>query len=139
MLNIRSSCLSHLLQMIMSAVLVLIIVMLMLNVPTLLGASPAPVTKDTVGMGLTVLVRSVVHVKLQQRYTLALSSATDANECSAGTDNCDANAECANTYGSFTCTCNQGYSGNGILCIGESLVLIAKQLHLYNYSNARLA
>ncbi len=36
-----------------------IIVMLMLNVPTLLGASPVPVTKDTVGMGLTVLVSSL--------------------------------------------------------------------------------
>ncbi len=40
----------------MSAVLVLIIVILMLNVATLLGASPVPVTKDTVEMGLTVLV-----------------------------------------------------------------------------------
>ncbi len=30
--------------------------MLMLNVPTLLGASPVPVTKDTVEMELTVLV-----------------------------------------------------------------------------------
>ncbi len=40
----------------MSVVLVVIIVMLMLNVPTLLGASPVPVTKDTVEMGLTVLV-----------------------------------------------------------------------------------
>ncbi len=40
----------------MSAALVIIIVILMLNVPTLRGASPAPVTKDTVEMGLTVLV-----------------------------------------------------------------------------------
>ncbi len=30
--------------------------MLLLNVPTLLGASPVPVNKDTVEMGLTVLV-----------------------------------------------------------------------------------
>ena len=36
-----------------------ITVMLMLDVPTLLGASPAPVTKDTVGMGSTVLVSSL--------------------------------------------------------------------------------
>ncbi len=40
----------------MSAVLVLIIVILMLNVTTLLGTSPVPVTKDTVEMRLTVLV-----------------------------------------------------------------------------------
>ncbi len=38
-------------------VVIIIIVMLMLNVPTLLGASLVPVTKDTVEMGLTVLVR----------------------------------------------------------------------------------
>ncbi len=40
----------------MSVLLVVIIVMLMLNVPPLLGASPVPVTKDIVEMGLTVLV-----------------------------------------------------------------------------------
>ncbi len=40
----------------MNAELVVIIVILMLNVATLLGASPVPVTKDTVGMELTVLV-----------------------------------------------------------------------------------
>ncbi len=45
----------------MSVVLVVIVVMLMLNVPTLLGASPVPVTKDTVEMGLTVLV-SYLHI-----------------------------------------------------------------------------
>ncbi len=44
----------------MSVELVVIIVMLMLNVPTLLGASPVPVTKDTVEMGLTVLVSYLI-------------------------------------------------------------------------------
>ncbi len=43
-------------QILMSVVLVVIIVMLMLNVSTLLGASPVPVTKDTVGMELAVSV-----------------------------------------------------------------------------------
>ena len=41
----------------MSAVLVIIIiVILMLNVPILLGVSPVAVTKDTVGMELAVMV-----------------------------------------------------------------------------------
>ncbi len=46
--------------MIMSAVLVLIIVILMLNAAILLGASPVPVTKDTVEMELTVLVSYLI-------------------------------------------------------------------------------
>ena len=43
-------------------------------------------------------------------------SCGDIDECTAGTDNCDANATCANTTGSFTCTCNAGYSGDGVTC-----------------------
>ena len=35
----------------------------------------------------------------------------DIDECVANTDNCDANAACSNTIGSFTCTCNNGFSG----------------------------
>ncbi len=38
----------------------IIIVMLMLNVRTLLGASPVPVTKDTVEIGLTLLVSYIL-------------------------------------------------------------------------------
>ncbi|XP_072047045.1 uncharacterized protein [Amphiura filiformis] len=42
----------------------------------------------------------------------------DINECTSSTDNCDANAACTNTTGSFTCACNAGYSGDGITCTG---------------------
>ena len=37
----------------------------------------------------------------------------DVDECTDETDNCDANAACTNTDGSFTCACNTGYSGDG--------------------------
>jgi len=40
----------------------------------------------------------------------------DVDECLEGTDDCDVNATCANTPGSFTCTCNVGYSGDGATC-----------------------
>ena len=41
----------------------------------------------------------------------------DIDECSKSP--CDANATCTNTAGSFTCTCNSGYTGNGTSCAGK--------------------
>ena len=44
---------------------------------------------------------------------------TDIDECEAGTDNCDANADCDNDDGGFACICNPGYSGDGQTCSGK--------------------
>ena len=33
---------------------------------------------------------------------------------------CDGNAVCTNTPGSFTCACNEGYSGDGTTCTGQN-------------------
>jgi len=41
----------------------------------------------------------------------------DIDECASTP--CDKNATCDNTDGSFTCTCNIGYSGDGFACAGE--------------------
>ena len=46
--------------MLMSVLLTLTTVTLMLPVPTLLGASPVPVTMDTLGIESTVLVCTIV-------------------------------------------------------------------------------
>ena len=43
----------------------------------------------------------------------------DINECTSDIDNCDFNATCTNTPGNFTCACNQGYSGDGVMCDGR--------------------
>eukprot|EP00961_Rhodomonas_salina_P253421 3425152-Rhodomonas_salina.1 len=37
----------------------------------------------------------------------------DEDECDSGTHNCDDNAECINTDGSFACPCNEGYHNVG--------------------------
>ena len=48
---------------------------------------------------------------------MLITSCTTVNECAnAALNNCDANAACTKTVGSFTCTCNVGYVGNGTSC-----------------------
>ena len=38
------------------------------------------------------------------------------DECAAGTNNCNANAQCVDTADGFECRCNSGYAGNGVVC-----------------------
>ena len=42
----------------------------------------------------------------------------DINECDNGSNDCHVNANCTNTVGSFLCTCNAGYTGDGRICSG---------------------
>ena len=44
---------------------------------------------------------------------------TDIDECSAGTDSCHQQASCVDTDGSYICTCNSGYTGDGQICNGK--------------------
>eukprot|EP00961_Rhodomonas_salina_P126285 1701045-Rhodomonas_salina.1 len=39
-----------------------------------------------------------------------------SDECALASHNCDANAQCLDTPGSFRCACNPGYTGNGVRC-----------------------
>ena len=44
--------------------------------------------------------------------------AADLNECTALASACHVNAQCHNTIGSYGCTCNPGFTGNGKTCTG---------------------
>jgi hypothetical protein len=41
----------------------------------------------------------------------------DIDECGNGHD-CHVNATCTNTIGSYTCACDNGFSGNATICEG---------------------
>ena len=49
----------------------------------------------------------------------------DYDECRYGTSDCDVTAICTNLKGSYTCTCSDGFIGDGRLCysigIAESI------------------
>jgi len=40
----------------------------------------------------------------------------DVDECSTNNGGCDVNAKCENNPGSFSCSCQQDYSGDGFHC-----------------------
>ena len=44
---------------------------------------------------------------------------TLAIEHSNYSHNCHDDANCTNTKGSFYCTCHHGYSGDGVICVGN--------------------
>ena len=45
----------------------------------------------------------------------------DTNECELRISNCDVNANCSNTFGSFECTCSAGFVGDGVNCTSKDL------------------
>ena len=49
----------------------------------------------------------------------AFLNTTDVDECTTGSHNCHEDATCHNNKGSFYCTCDIGYTGNGTHCTGR--------------------
>ncbi|XP_078681186.1 uncharacterized protein LOC144916075 [Branchiostoma floridae x Branchiostoma belcheri] len=48
---------------------------------------------------------------------------------------CDVNANCTNTYGSFTCQCRPGFPGDGFNCDAFTIVHLAFRLTNVDYAN----
>ena len=55
----------------------------------------------------------------------------DINECMTGSDNCHTNAQCTDTEGSFTCSCNAGYTGDGVTCTSKIDVSLLYMMWAY--------
>ena len=49
---------------------------------------------------------------------------TDINECTSGSAECHDNATCSNIDGSYQCTCDTGFSGDGFNCTSEIAILL---------------
>ena len=86
----------------------------------------------------------ILENKRLSKSVLMIQSCTcfaDVNECITGEHNCDANADCNNTEGSFECTCKPGYSGNGVYCIGDYILVetwVVLMLRLFQYHLSRV-
>lgn len=48
------------------------------------------------------------------------SAPADQDECSGEEHNCNLNADCVNTPGSYRCACKDGFGGDGFSCSGTS-------------------
>ena len=69
-----------------------------------------------------------LEIDLSRVSDLFLDFHLDINECEPVSP-CHANATCNNTIGSFNCSCNDGYTGDGFTCDGERYI---------DYSNSNL-
>ena len=48
----------------------------------------------------------------------------DVDECQFEDMLCDSHATCFDTYGSYFCTCDTGFTGNGSVCFGEIVIVL---------------
>ena len=65
---------------------------------------------------------------------LSISFQLDIDECTGSNNDCDDNAYCSNTVGSYNCTCKEGFTGNGHSCSGKkkktfNLILIPTEIY----------
>ena len=45
-------------------------------------------------------------------------SLLDIDECELKSNPCHSNATCTNFVGGHNCTCNMGFTGDGVFCVG---------------------
>jgi len=65
--------------------------------------------------------------------SIELSTVADVDECAEGSAGCSADASCSNFPGGFTCTCNDGYEGDGSTCDGKPVPTLTISIWVLNY------
>ena len=99
------------------------VVMKMQCVPILLEAILAPVHLATLEMERIVMVMDYLQTLKARMYCINKCHSTDIDECATGVANCAIAATCMNTDGNYTCSCNIGYTGDGITCTSKLCIL----------------
>ena len=57
----------------------------------------------------------------------------DSDECADdSTNDCDTHAVCTNNYGSYTCACMDGWTGNGTKCEGRSHYILVLNTRFFS-------
>lgn len=71
----------------------------------------------------------VVKCRCKSGYVGNGETCFDLNECALGAHECDYNADCHNTLGSYNCQCKPGYEGDGIqICAVSDECLLGEHL-----------
>ena len=106
-------------------------VMKTLIAPTLTVLTAVLVNKDSLEMEHFVKVSRVFIQQLSNPLAVDMTQRSmpfffhflnvDFDECSVDFSPCDENADCTNSDGSYSCTCKQGFTGNGAVC--EDIVI----------------
>lgn len=70
----------------------------------------------------------VIYVKFMCLYLISIHP--DENICTTQKNNCSAFASCHDHVGTFTCTCNSGFTGDGFVCQGLVSFLLKFKMYI---------